>query len=103
MNKIVNIVNSKNHIHVWHQTGGRHFKVEIKHFYRSNNIDAKVEPFICDIASAYSWADLVICRAGASTVAEIEAVGIAAIFIPYPFPPSSPKACDHFLANDTLL
>ena len=42
-------------------------------------------PFIDDMAEAYCWADVVICRAGASTVSEIAAIGIPAVFIPFPF------------------
>jgi UDP-N-acetylglucosamine--N-acetylmuramyl-(pentapeptide) pyrophosphoryl-undecaprenol N-acetylglucosamine transferase len=45
----------------------------------------KVAPFIKDMAEAYAWADLCICRSGALTVAEICAVGVGAIFIPFPF------------------
>ena len=41
-------------------------------------------PFIEDMAEAYAWADLVVCRAGALTVAELCAVGLPAVFIPYP-------------------
>ena len=42
-------------------------------------------PFIDDTASAFAQADLVICRAGASTVTELSAVGVAALFVPFPF------------------
>jgi UDP-N-acetylglucosamine--N-acetylmuramyl-(pentapeptide) pyrophosphoryl-undecaprenol N-acetylglucosamine transferase len=42
-------------------------------------------PFIEDIAEAYAWADLVLCRSGASTCSEIAALGLPAIFVPYPF------------------
>ena len=44
-----------------------------------------VEPFINDIALAYDWADIVICRSGASTVSELAAVGLPSILVPYPF------------------
>jgi UDP-N-acetylglucosamine--N-acetylmuramyl-(pentapeptide) pyrophosphoryl-undecaprenol N-acetylglucosamine transferase len=52
--------------------------------YADAGIDARLEPFIEDMASAYAWADLVVCRAGALTVAELCAVGVPAIFVPYP-------------------
>jgi UDP-N-acetylglucosamine--N-acetylmuramyl-(pentapeptide) pyrophosphoryl-undecaprenol N-acetylglucosamine transferase len=52
--------------------------------YRENGIDARVEPFIADMADAYAWADLVICRAGALTLAELAAVGVPSLLVPYP-------------------
>ena len=52
--------------------------------YSEHRVDVELLPFIDDMASAYAWADLVVCRAGALTVAEICAVGLAAVFIPYP-------------------
>ena len=45
----------------------------------------EIVEFISDIAQRYSWADVIICRAGALTVAEISAVGVAAVFVPYPY------------------
>jgi len=53
--------------------------------YKEHGIRATVEPFIDDMASAYGASDLVICRAGASTVAELVALGKPALFIPFPF------------------
>ncbi len=44
----------------------------------------RVAAFIDDMAAAYRWADLVVCRAGASTVAELAAVGLPAVFVPLP-------------------
>ncbi len=52
--------------------------------YITGSITAEVSDFIADMAAAYSWADLVVCRAGALTVAEVAATGLAALFIPYP-------------------
>ena len=52
--------------------------------YDGSDIDVQLLPFIEDMASVYAWADLVVCRAGALTVAELCAVGLPAIFIPYP-------------------
>ncbi|MBX6421531.1 MAG: undecaprenyldiphospho-muramoylpentapeptide beta-N-acetylglucosaminyltransferase [Fulvimonas sp.] len=52
--------------------------------YGAAGVVAEVNAFIEDMASAYGWADLVICRAGASTVAELAAAGCAALLVPYP-------------------
>jgi UDP-N-acetylglucosamine--N-acetylmuramyl-(pentapeptide) pyrophosphoryl-undecaprenol N-acetylglucosamine transferase len=47
-------------------------------------VSARVEPFIDDMAGAYGWADLVVCRSGALTVAELAAAGLAAVLVPFP-------------------
>ena len=66
-----------------HQAG-RANKEDTKKFYRFASVDAEVVEFVGDMAEAYAWADLVICRSGALTVAEIAAAGVASIFVPYP-------------------
>ncbi len=53
--------------------------------YAEAGIPAEVTEFIDDMAQAYAWADLVICRAGALTVSELAAVGVAAVLVPYPY------------------
>lgn len=68
---------------VRHQTGSRSKDVADS-AYRAAGVEAELDEFIDDMAAAYAWADLVVCRAGALTVAEISAVGLAAIFVPYP-------------------
>ncbi|MGB5581124.1 MAG: undecaprenyldiphospho-muramoylpentapeptide beta-N-acetylglucosaminyltransferase [Woeseia sp.] len=68
---------------VRHQAGSRTLDIA-REAYRAAAVDARVDEFINDMAAAYAWADLVICRAGALTVAEISAVGLPAIFIPFP-------------------
>jgi len=68
---------------VRHQTGPGN-DVTVRAAYQSAGIDAEVEPFIDDMAATYAWADLVLCRAGAMTVAEIAAAGLAAVFVPFP-------------------
>jgi UDP-N-acetylglucosamine--N-acetylmuramyl-(pentapeptide) pyrophosphoryl-undecaprenol N-acetylglucosamine transferase len=47
-------------------------------------VSARVEPFIDDMAAAYAWADLVVCRAGALTVSELAAAGLPAVLVPFP-------------------
>jgi UDP-N-acetylglucosamine--N-acetylmuramyl-(pentapeptide) pyrophosphoryl-undecaprenol N-acetylglucosamine transferase len=53
--------------------------------YAEAGVDAELTPFIDDTAPAFAEADLIVCRAGASTVTEIAAVGAAALFVPFPF------------------
>jgi len=70
-------------IDVWHQTGkGKQNRVNED--YKTLNVAAKVDEFIDDIAAAYAWADVIICRAGALTVSEVAIAGVPAIFIPLP-------------------
>jgi len=69
---------------VWHQTGKRNID-ETMALYKTHGIDAKVEPFIDDMGAAYAWADLVLCRAGALTIAELAIAGMPSILVPYPF------------------
>jgi UDP-N-acetylglucosamine--N-acetylmuramyl-(pentapeptide) pyrophosphoryl-undecaprenol N-acetylglucosamine transferase len=70
-------------IHVIHQTGEREYE-QIQAEYLKLSIRAEVSPFITDMAAAFACADLIVCRSGASTVAEIAAAGKAAIFVPLP-------------------
>ncbi len=66
-----------------HQCGERTLQAA-KDAYASNQIAVELLPFIDDMAEVYSWADLVVCRAGALTVAELCAAGVPALFVPYP-------------------
>jgi len=66
--------------------------------YRAAGIEAEVVPFIDDMVGAYEWADLIIGRAGASAVMELEVVNIPAILVPYPFAQG-----DHQSANAAVL
>lgn len=68
---------------VMHQSGTRTHVTAVE-AYRSSGIDVQLKPFIEDMASAYAWADIVICRAGALTVAELAAAGIGSVLVPYP-------------------
>ncbi|MES2363011.1 MAG: undecaprenyldiphospho-muramoylpentapeptide beta-N-acetylglucosaminyltransferase [Pseudomonadota bacterium] len=68
---------------VTHQSGAAQID-ELRANYAAAGVDAALTPFIDDTASAFADADLIICRAGASTVTEIAAVGAAALFVPFP-------------------
>lgn len=71
-------------ITIKHSTGETSLEVT-RQAYQANGIEVELHPFIGDMASAYAWADLCICRSGALTVAEICAVGVGAIFVPLPW------------------
>jgi UDP-N-acetylglucosamine--N-acetylmuramyl-(pentapeptide) pyrophosphoryl-undecaprenol N-acetylglucosamine transferase len=68
---------------IWHQAG-QNKDATTREAYTKAEVEARVEPFIADMAAAYSWADLVICRAGALTISELAAAGVGAILVPYP-------------------
>ncbi|WBA80231.1 undecaprenyldiphospho-muramoylpentapeptide beta-N-acetylglucosaminyltransferase [Endozoicomonas sp. GU-1] len=71
-------------IDVWHQTGKGTFEQCLAD-YQQLGVSGRVEPFIDDMAQAYEWADLVICRSGALTIAELAAAGKPGILVPFPF------------------
>lgn len=71
------------YVQVRHQCGAKHLDTAQQN-YRDAGIDADVVPFMDDMAAAYAWADLVICRAGALTLAELAAAGVGSILVPYP-------------------
>jgi UDP-N-acetylglucosamine--N-acetylmuramyl-(pentapeptide) pyrophosphoryl-undecaprenol N-acetylglucosamine transferase len=68
---------------VLHQSGAKQIE-ELRANYAAAGVQAELTPFIEDTAQAYAQADLIVCRAGASTVTEIAAVGAAAVFVPFP-------------------
>ncbi len=68
---------------VRHQCGERTLQTA-RDAYAENDVDVELMPFIEDMAEVYAWADLVVCRAGALTVAELCAAGLPALFVPYP-------------------
>jgi UDP-N-acetylglucosamine--N-acetylmuramyl-(pentapeptide) pyrophosphoryl-undecaprenol N-acetylglucosamine transferase len=70
-------------VEVRHQCGERH-RAEAEQAYADAGVPARVEAFIKDMAEAYGWADLVVCRAGALTLAELCAAGVGAVLVPFP-------------------
>jgi UDP-N-acetylglucosamine--N-acetylmuramyl-(pentapeptide) pyrophosphoryl-undecaprenol N-acetylglucosamine transferase len=82
---------------VWHQAGGRMQESALA-AYQDSGLAVRLEPFVEDMAAAYAWADLVVCRAGALTVAELAAAGVASILIPFPH-----AVDDHQTANGRFL
>ena len=84
-------------ITVWHQTGTTQLAVTQK-AYHDATFTARVDEFIENMASAYEWADVVICRAGALTISELAQVGIASILVPYPY-----AVDDHQTSNARFL
>lgn len=71
------------HLAIRHQCGARHLEKTVS-VYAAADVAAEVAAFIDDMAAAYAWADLVICRAGALTLAELCAAGVGALLVPYP-------------------
>jgi UDP-N-acetylglucosamine--N-acetylmuramyl-(pentapeptide) pyrophosphoryl-undecaprenol N-acetylglucosamine transferase len=69
---------------VRHQTGEKLYE-EALAAYETAGVDAELKPFERDMAGAYAWADLVICRAGALTVSELAAAGVGSILVPFPY------------------
>lgn len=69
-------------LEIRHQCGARHAE-STRTAYAAAGIAASVEPFIDDMAVAYAWADLVLCRSGALTVAELSAAGVGAVLVPF--------------------
>ena len=85
-------------VEVWHQTGEMHVEDVRRRYGLQLNQGVKVTPFIEDMASAYSWADLVLCRCGALTLAELSIVGLPSILVPLPH-----AIDDHQTANARAL
>jgi len=98
MTKWVSLFDDRESFFIWHQTGQKDFQTVLEGYQSWPEVIYRVSPFIEKIEEAYSWADLVICRAGALTVSEVAAAGLPSILIPYPF-----AADDHQYANALFL
>jgi UDP-N-acetylglucosamine--N-acetylmuramyl-(pentapeptide) pyrophosphoryl-undecaprenol N-acetylglucosamine transferase len=82
---------------VVHQAGLQHFE-QLQRIYAEVEVSADLFPFIEDMAAHYQWCDLVICRAGATTIAELASVGVASVLVPFPS-----AVDDHQTANARYL
>jgi UDP-N-acetylglucosamine--N-acetylmuramyl-(pentapeptide) pyrophosphoryl-undecaprenol N-acetylglucosamine transferase len=69
---------------VLHQTGKKHFET-VQKLYEQSGMKADIRAFLDDMANQYANADVVICRAGALTIAELAAAGVASVLVPFPF------------------
>lgn len=69
---------------VVHQAGEKHITA-LQANYQVAGVSADTKAFIQDMAAMYSWADIVICRAGALTIAEVSAAGVATVLVPFPY------------------
>ena len=70
-------------VQVRHQSGEK-MHAEALQAYADAGVEAEITPFIADMAEAFAWADLVVCRAGASTLAELCATGVGSVLVPFP-------------------
>lgn len=71
-------------VQLWHQTGEKDWESVRRSYAGLGFTTARVDPFIKDMAAAYGWADLVVCRAGATTLAELTVAGKPSVLVPFP-------------------
>jgi UDP-N-acetylglucosamine--N-acetylmuramyl-(pentapeptide) pyrophosphoryl-undecaprenol N-acetylglucosamine transferase len=95
--KALALMNDEARPNVLHQTGKKHFE-SVRQLYAQTKVEADIRPFLEDMAKQYAKADLVICRAGALTIAELAAAGVASLLIPFPF-----AVDDHQTSNALFL
>lgn len=87
-------------VEVRHQCGSKTHEQTLQ-FYKDAGVEASIEPFIEDMAKAYAWADLVICRAGALTIAELAAAGVGSVLVPFPYAVDDHQTINaHFLEQN---
>ncbi|MBJ7537562.1 undecaprenyldiphospho-muramoylpentapeptide beta-N-acetylglucosaminyltransferase [Marinomonas transparens] len=84
-------------LYVWHQTGKRNYD-EVAKLYKEAKVEARIEPYLDNMNQAYSWADVVLCRAGAMTISELAVAGLPSVLVPYPY-----AIDDHQTANARYL
>jgi UDP-N-acetylglucosamine--N-acetylmuramyl-(pentapeptide) pyrophosphoryl-undecaprenol N-acetylglucosamine transferase len=84
-------------VEIWHQTGAADLAIT-QSAYDEHGLSARVDSYIEDMTAAYAWADIVVCRAGAITVAELAVAGLPSILVPFPY-----AVDDHQAANAAYL
>lgn len=87
---------------VWHQTGRQNFAATEAAYDAAGLMadSVKLVPFIDDMAGAYAWADVVLCRAGAMTIAELAAAAAPSILVPFPYAVDDHQTANaHYLAD----
>ncbi len=94
---LIHLQDLRGKLRIVHQTGDKDY-TEVQEAYRREGFEAEVYPFIFDMDRAYAAADLVLCRAGATTLFELMAMGKPAILVPYPY-----AANDHQTLNAKTL
>ena len=94
---LIHLRELKGRLRIIHQTGDKDYPA-VQEAYRREGFEAEVHPFIHDMDRAYAAADLVLCRAGATTLFELMAMGKPAILVPYPY-----AANDHQTLNAKTL
>jgi UDP-N-acetylglucosamine--N-acetylmuramyl-(pentapeptide) pyrophosphoryl-undecaprenol N-acetylglucosamine transferase len=82
--KALALIDAEARPQVIHQTGKKHLEV-VRQLYAQAGVQADVRAFLEDMAQQYAQADVVICRAGALTIAELAAAGVASVLVPFPF------------------
>lgn len=83
MPQAIAALGSAHPVQVRHQSGEK-MHAEALQAYAGAGVEAEITPFIADMAEAFAWADLVVCRAGASTLAELCAAGVGSVLVPFP-------------------
>lgn len=83
MPKALALMNEQDRPNVLHQTGKKNLEI-VRQYYKQAGVKADIRPFLDDMATRYAHADVLICRAGALTIAELAAAGVASVLIPLP-------------------
>lgn len=72
------------HLHVWHQSGEKLYDETVQSYQGIDDVTIRVDRFIDNMAEAYAWAHVIVCRAGALTVSEVSAAGLPSFMVPFP-------------------